>query len=138
MTQTTNPTYYVEFTIDYPANKAGMTMWNRQYSLNAYYTGKHWAQRKNDAAFWHALVAEALNKKKTCLELATTPVSLTFCFHDSLDCSNHAAMVKMIEDALKGVLIVDDSPKYVKQITTKFHDENNIRVIVKSFDDIES
>lgn len=130
----TNHTFHIEFTIDYPNTKAGKTAWNRQYSMNAYYAGKHWAKRKADACFWHALVVDALHKTAPNISLAEVPVALTFCFNDSLDCSNHAAMVKMIEDALKGVVIVDDSPKYVKQITTKFHDDPNIRVIVESYE----
>ena len=38
-----------------------------------------------------------------------------------MDCSNHAYMGKMIEDALKGWIIEDDSRKYVKEITHGFH-----------------
>jgi hypothetical protein len=42
-------------------------------------------------------------------------------------------MVKMIEDALKGAIIKDDSPKYVKSITMGFHEDACIRVIVQSW-----
>ena len=40
---------------------------------------------------------------------------------------------KMIEDALKGVLIKDDSPKYVRSMTIGFHDEHYIRVLVEPY-----
>lgn len=130
-----NELYYLTFDIEYPNTKAGLSQWNKQYSLNAYYAGKHWSVRKKDADFWHALVFEALYRQKSIkpIEMATEPVSITCLFHDSLDCSNHAAMVKMIEDALKGVVIKDDSPKYVKSITMGFHEDSCIRVIVQSW-----
>lgn len=38
-----------KFTIPYPPTKKGKAMWSRQYGMNAYYSGKHWAQRKKDA-----------------------------------------------------------------------------------------
>ncbi len=136
---TSSDNYYLEFNINYPDTKAGKTAWNKQYSLNAYYSGKHWSVRKKDADFWHALVFYSLHnlRLKQPVEMAQTPVSLTCLFNDSLDCSNHAAMVKMIEDALKGTIIQDDSPKYVKSITTGFHDKPYIRVIVQTWHPID-
>jgi hypothetical protein len=129
-----NNSYFLEFYIEYPNTKAGMTVWNKQYSLNAYYAGKHWSIRKKDADFWHMLVLEALHKckQKQDVTMATEPVSITCLFHDSLDCSNHAAMVKMIEDALKGIVIKDDSPKYVRSITMGFHEKPCIQVVVQT------
>ena len=58
------------------------------------------------------------------------PVSLTFLFDDGLDCSNHAVIIKAVEDAMKGWVIVDDNPRYVKSITTGFHDAGCIQVEV--------
>lgn len=59
------------------------------------------------------------------------PVVITMYFNDRLDCSNHAVMFKMIEDAMKGRLIVDDSRKWVKGNEIYFHDEEYIRVEVR-------
>ena len=127
----------VAFNISYPNSKSGLAAWNKQYSLNAYYTGKHWSVRKKDADFWHQLVhyslCEMRAKTGQTLQMFETPVQLTFLFHDNLDCSNHAAIAKMIEDALKGVLIKDDSPKYVRSMTIGFHDEHYIRVLVEPY-----
>jgi hypothetical protein len=127
--------YYLTFDIQYPNTKAGKSAWNRQYSLNAYCAGKHWSVRKKDADFWHLLVLEAMCRLKRTqrVEMAQTPVMISCYFNDGLDCSNHAAMVKMIEDALKGTVIEDDSPKYVKGIFMGFHDEPCIRVVVESW-----
>lgn len=124
--------YYFTFDIQYPNTKAGKSLWNKQYSLNAYYAGKHWSVRKRDAEFWHLLVQEAICKQKKAIHMASVPVQITILFHDGLDCSNHAAIVKMIEDALKGKIIQDDSPKYVRKICMGFHDINCIRVIIEN------
>lgn len=134
-TNNTLENYSLTFDIQYPNTKAGKSAWNKQFSLNAYYAGKHWSQRKKDADFWHLLVFEAVHRLKRTqnVEMATEPVQISCYFNDSLDCSNHAAMVKMIEDALKGVVIQDDSPKYVKGIFMGFHDDPCIRVKVESW-----
>lgn len=135
MTNTRTENYYLEFNIEYPNTKSGKSAWNKQFSLNAYYAGKHWSVRKKDADFWHSLVFVSLHnlKLKQPITMATEPVEITVLFNDGLDCSNHAAMVKMIEDALKGTIIQDDSPKYVRSIRMGFHDQPNIRVIVKTW-----
>lgn len=126
--------YSLTFDIQYPNTKAGKSAWNKQFSLNAYYAGKHWAKRKKDADFWHLLVLEAISQMKRTqkIEMAQQPVLISCYFNDSLDCSNHAAMVKMIEDALKGIVIQDDSPKYVKGIFIGFHEDPCIRVKIES------
>lgn len=130
-----NEKYYLTFDIEYPDTKSGKSAWNKQYSLNAYYAGKHWSVRKKDADFWHLLVQAALCKarQKNPITMATVPVALTFKFNDGLDCSNHAAMAKMIEDALKGVVIQDDSPKYVKRISMEFQEKPCITVEVQQW-----
>lgn len=130
-----NENYFLTFNIDYPDTKAAKSAWNKAFSLNAYYAGKHWSVRKKDADFWHMLVLEATSKlnKKHPIAMARTPVVIKFFFNDGLDCSNHAAMAKMIEDALKGTVIQDDSPKYVKGIYIGFHDKPCITVEVCSW-----
>jgi hypothetical protein len=68
--------------------------------------------------------------------MMNSPVVITFYYNDNLDLSNHATMAKMIEDALKGVIIEDDSRKYVKGIEHYFHGEDFIRVVVREVDTI--
>lgn len=119
------------FIIPYPTTKAGKSAWSRQYGLNAYYSGKHWSERNRDAEYWHTLVSYEMSKQKVQQRLYECPVILTFHWCDNLDISNHAAMGKMIEDALKGKIIKDDSPKYVVGAEHYFHGEPYIRVTIR-------
>ncbi|MBM6792203.1 hypothetical protein H7U40_18310, partial [Flavonifractor plautii] len=45
----------IRFDIPYPPTKKGKSAFCRRFGLNAYYSGKHWAQRKKDADELHAL-----------------------------------------------------------------------------------
>ncbi len=126
----------VSFTIPYPSTKAGKTDWNRRYSLNAYYSGKHWSERKKDAKYWHFLARSELRRQRPKLAMLRSPVVITFYYNDNLDLSNHACIAKMIEDALKGLIIEDDSGKHVRGIEHYFHGEDFIRVVVREVDTI--
>lgn len=105
------------FQIPYPSATKGVGSWPRRYSLNAYYAGKHWTERKRDADYWHALTRANIGKTPPMFD---GPVELRFVWDDRLDLSNHAVIAKMIEDALKGRVIIDDSPKYVRRIVHEF------------------
>ena len=118
---------YLEFSVPYPTTQRGKAHWCREYGLNAYYAGKHWARRRADAEYWHALVRAHLPKER----MFGVPVVITFYFNDNLDISNHAAIAKMIEDAMKGRIIEDDSRKYVIGHEYYFHDGNFIGVTVR-------
>lgn len=120
-----------EFLISYPPTKAGKTAWAKQYGLNAYWAGKHWAQRKKDADYWHALVRSELRRQGIKPRIAKNPVYVAFYHNDRLDIDNHAAIGKMIVDALKGVLIADDSRQYVAGVYHLFWDGDGILVEVK-------
>ena len=120
----------VRFIIPYPPTKAGRAQWAKEYGLNAYYSGKHWAKRKKDAEYWHSLVRNELRKQGIRPKLFKSPVIVSFWWNDRLDIDNHAAMGKMIVDALKGVLIEDDTRRYVHGVGHLFHDENHILVEV--------
>lgn len=94
------------------AHKAGRTAWSKLYGLNAYWTGKHWSQRKKDAEYWHYLVRAELRRQGVKPRVFKHPVYITFYHNDGLDIDNHAAVGKMVVDALKGVLIADDDRKH--------------------------
>lgn len=113
--------------IPYPKTKAGKTDWSRRYGLNAYWSGKHWAKRKEDARYWHTITRAQL----THPVMLRWPVGITFFWNDNLDLDNHAAMGKMIVDALKGLLIPDDGRRQVVQITHRYHDLDFILVEVE-------
>lgn len=121
----------MKFEIEYPPTKKGQSVWNKRFGLNAYYAGKHWNERKRDAEELHMIARAAMRRAGIKQKIIENPVKLTFLFDDGLDCSNHAIIVKAVEDAMKGWIIKDDSRKYVKSITMMFHEENCIRVIVE-------
>lgn len=123
-----------EFRIDYPANCVGRKAWNKSYSMNAYYAGKHWSQRKKDAEYWHWLTMAAMRKAHCRQTPFDKPVFVTFLWNDGLDIDNHAVMGKMIVDAMKGALIRDDTRRYLIGIVHRFHDEDYIEVRVQEVD----
>lgn len=118
------------FEIPYPETKRAMSEWNRRFSLNAYYAGKHYQQRRRDAEFWHLTTKKYMEKFKVIRDPVSFPVVMRFYFNDRLDCSNHAAIVKFVEDGMKGRIIKDDNRRHVKEIDVAFHDEPHILVEV--------
>ncbi len=80
------------------------------------------------------LTREAVYRSNKHPQVFDKPVEIIAYFNDNLDCSNHASELKMIEDGLKGILIVDDNKNYVKGISMYFHGENYIKVVVKEVD----
>lgn len=99
--------------------------------MNAYYAGKHWSRRKEDAEFWHLMVHKCMDRQGVRRTPIHAPVIVTFRWNDRLDIDNHAVMGKMILDAMKGRVIEDDSRRFVKGVTHIFHDEDYISVEVK-------
>jgi hypothetical protein len=86
----------------------------RPCSWNKFNTGVHWTKRKKEVDRVHMVVRAALTGDETPY---THPVDIQFvAYFDKrpLDASN--IYVKPYEDALKGWLIVDDSPKYVRSV----------------------
>ena len=119
------------FRIYYPASKAEQKRWAKQYGVNAYYAGKHWAVRKQDAEYWHLLTRSALNRQEVRRTPFEKPVEISFLWNDRLDIDNHAIMGKMIIDALKGRLINDDNRRWLKGVCHCFHEEDYILVQIK-------
>lgn len=125
----------IKFSIPYPNTPEQRKAWNKAYSLNAIYSGKHWAQRQKDAELWHWLTVSALRKAKLLGQRPLDkPVIITFFWNDGLDCSNHAYMAKMIEDALRHIVIRNDSRKWVRGMEHYFHDKPCIGVVVTEVD----
>lgn len=124
-----------KFYIDYPTTSAGKSAWNKLYGMNAIYAGKHWSKRREDANFWHQMTVLAMRKAHCRKKPFEKPVVITYVWNDRMDLSNHAYMAKMIEDAMKGVIIADDSRKYVRGIEHYFHAANHIKVIVTEIEE---
>ena len=120
-----------QFIIPYPNTPAGKSHWNKRYGLNAYYSGKPWQLRRQDAEFWHNLTRACMHNQGIRKRPFEKPVKITMWFNDRLDCSNHAMYFKFIEDGMVGRLIQGDSRRYVKACEMAFHDCDHILVEVK-------
>lgn len=120
------------FSIPYPETKRGKLDWNRRFSLNAYWSGKHPMNRAKDSKYIHALVWESMKKGKVKQDYFVVPVEIKFRWDDRLDIDNHAALGKMIVDAMKGYVLQDDNPKWVRRVTHEFWDGGCIGVEVKT------
>lgn len=122
------------FTIPYPPTKKGKAAWNRRFSLNAYYAGKHWSERKKDAEELHTLCRLAMGKAGIHKGIIDRPVEIRFYWDDGLDVDNHAALGKAFVDAMKGCLLKDDSRKYFKKVSHEFWTGGCVRVEVKPYE----
>ena len=121
----------VRFTIPYPPTKKGKAAWNKRFSLNAYWSGKHYRQRSKDARDIHSLTILALRQARVRKAFFDKPVEIIFRWGDRLDVDNHAALGKMITDALKGYLLRDDSPRYFRRVVHELTEGHEIEVEVR-------
>lgn len=113
------------FRIEYPKTPAGKKDWNKRFSDNAYYAGKHWAQRKKDADYWHDMVRACMDRAGLRRRPFDRPVVVHIFWNDKLDIDNHSIMGKMIVDAMKGRLLQNDSKKWLKGVAHEFHDRGD-------------
>ena len=113
------------FRIEYPNTPAGKKDWNKRFSDNAYYAGKHWAVRKKDADYWHDMVRACMDRQGLRRRPFERPVVVHIYWNDKLDVDNHSIMGKMIVDAMKGRLLQNDSKKWVRSVTHTFHDRGD-------------
>lgn len=119
----------VSVTLEYPKGKQ-KAVFCKRYGLNSIYAGKHWSKRSEDARDMRDLVLAELYRQKIPRKIYERPVGIAFYFNDRLDCDNHALIQKLVIDALKGYLIQDDSKKYVRKVSSEFHEEDYILVEV--------
>lgn len=122
----------VTLKIDYPATAKGKSTFSKRYGTNAYYSGKPWYTRKQDADYWHMLTKAAITEAIGYdPRFFANPVEVFFYWNDKLDLDNHSIMGKMIVDGLKGRLIADDSRKYLAGVHHLWHNENYIKIVIK-------
>ena len=101
-------------------------------SWNKMYAGIHWRKRKREVDRVHLAVRAALDPN---VPMFDTPVAITVRAYFKnkrvrLDCSNIAA--KLYEDGLIGWLIADDTPEYVRSMTTiSLIDRDNPRIEIE-------
>lgn len=102
-------------------------------SLNKLYSGKSQLQHQRERTKYKndiKLVVTATLRKYEC-KLYTVPVFITFNYNSGLDIDNHSYFEKCVIDSLKGILIVNDSRKYVVGRTSIFDDSLKDTVRVK-------
>lgn len=122
----------IRFEIQYPQGKKGKSSWNRRFGLNAYYAGKSWPERKRDAEELHMIARAAMHRAGITPGVINSPAQVRFYWADGLDIDNHAVLGKAIVDAMKGYLLADDGPKYVRKVSHEFWDGDCIRVEVEA------
>nr|DAR57865.1 MAG TPA: crossover junction endodeoxyribonuclease [Caudoviricetes sp.] len=122
----------IRFEIQYPQGKKGKSSWNRRFGLNAYYAGKSWPERKRDAEELHMIARAAMHRAGIKPGVISSPAQVRFYWADGLDIDNHAVLGKAIVDAMKGYLLADDGPKYVRKVSHEFWEGDCIRVEVEA------
>ena len=122
----------IRFEIQYPQGKKGKSSWNRRFGLNAYYAGKSWPERKRDAEELHMIARAAMHRAGIKPGGMSSPAQGRFYWADGLDIDNHAVLGKAIVDAMKGYLLADDGPKYVRKVSHEFWEGDCIRVEVEA------
>lgn len=120
----------IRFEIPYPPKK-DMAAWNKRFGLNAYYSGKAWPVRREDAEYLHSLATIAMKKAHIRRELVKGPVEVRFYWNDNLDVDNHAAMGKAFVDAMKGYILPDDKRRWFRKVSHEFWEGNCILVEVE-------
>lgn len=117
--------------ISYPKTAAGKKEWSKRYGVNAYWKGKHFHERAEDARFWHAITKTAIDAAHCRKHPFERPVVVSFAWNDNLDLDNHSLMGKMIIDAIKGRVIQDDSRRWLKGIEHYWHEGDYIKVVIR-------
>lgn len=120
-----------EFEIPYAALHMSKAQFCKRYGLNAYWAGKHWSQRRDDAVLWHAITKSALNRAGMPRKPFEKPVRISFWHNDAMDIDNHAALEKMIVDALKDWLLHNDGRRWYREKHVYYHDRPCIRVMLE-------
>ena len=117
----------IEFTVPYPVRKSA---WTKRYGFNAYWAGKKPCVRAADARDLETFVRLCLRQQGVPVRLFEKPVSISFWHNTRMDVDNHAAIEKMVVDALKGWLLRNDDRRHYREKHSFFHDENYMRVVI--------
>lgn len=88
----------------------------RPWSWNKLYSGAHWSIRANEADRVHALIRRQVSGFKM-LEAPVDIIITAYFRSHQLDADN--LLSKLYIDGLKGLVIKDDTPEYVRSVTTK-------------------
>lgn len=100
-----------------------------RYGLNRLYSGMHWTKRKSHADYWHSRIGWELKKIKA--EMFESPVFIEFEFETGMDIDNCGYLIKLVIDGLKGIVIHDDSKKYVAGYSAVHGKEKGILIRIR-------
>ena len=102
-----------------------------KWGMNAVYSqSKHWRQRKKEAEQIHMIVRAAIRKQNRNARKFDKPVRVEIRYNSRLDIDNHGYLAKLIIDGMKGVLVEDDTRRYIKELTQGFHDRSQDFIFV--------
>ena len=101
-----------------------------EWGMNKVYAGKHWNERKEQAAVIHLMVRSAIKKQLGTVQMFQKPVTVTILYNSRLDIDNHGYLAKMIIDGMKKLLIQDDNRKFVDCLVQGFHAGNPEEIYV--------
>lgn len=111
-------------------------------SLNAWYSGSHWATRKRIAGQWHMMVKLWVKKYGIVPAKGLVSLEIECSFgpgRKSYDASNCAATAKLIEDGLvKAKILKGDGPQYVASITLRSIPKQKITGTMVTIEEVES
>lgn len=124
----------IAFEIPYPPTKKAKAEWNKNYGMNAFYSGKHWGKRKNDVEALHKLAFASMKIAGIKKQFVSKPVEIRFFWDDRMDIDNHAALGKAFVDAMKGYILPDDGPRWFRKVTHEFWGGGKIRVEVEELE----
>ena len=98
-------------------------------SLNSWYSGQSWHHRSKAKNIWRdyfQLIAKELKPVKASDYPVTVEAVSYFKIGRRRDCSNWTTAVKLAEDALVEIgVLEDDSTKYVSKVIASIHPENH-------------
>ena len=119
-------------------NFLSFTVPKRAISWNQIYQGIHWAKRKKIADEWHQEVMAAVNaagllKGKRPKWKYPIQVMIDVFMKHPIDADNVASTKFILDTLVTLEFIKDDSPKYIRQVTTSsqsnFQDVINVQLM---------
>lgn len=88
----------------------------RPWSWNQLYSGAHWSVRASEADRVHSLIRDQVKGFKV-LE-GPVDITVTAYFRNKLQDADNI-LSKLYIDGMKGIVIKDDAPEFVRSVTTK-------------------
>lgn len=95
----------------------------RPWSMNQYYSGKHWAKRNAETSRVHQVVREQIDPETVRMFNGRVDINMTAYFKGNTQDSGNVC-TKAYVDALIGWMIEDDNIQHVRRVTTESRKDN--------------